>query len=146
MIERRKLFLLGLAASLLLAACAMEGGASKVNLAANLSGTAEVPPVAGTGTGRATVTLDRGSRTLTWNVTYSGLSGPVTGAHFHGPAAAGANAGVAVPMTQGPSPMQGSAVLNETQVADLLAGRWYVNLHTAANRGGEIRGQVLPTN
>ena len=76
-------------------------------------------------------------------VTYSGLSGPVTAGHFHGPAAACANAGVVVPFTGSmASPIQGQAVLTEAQMADLVAGKWYANLHTAANPGGEIRGQV----
>ena len=76
-------------------------------------------------------------------MTYSGLTGPVTGGHFHGPALAGQNAGVVVPFAAGlVSPITGSATLTPTQVADLSAGKWYVNLHTAANPGGEIRGQV----
>jgi hypothetical protein len=56
---------------------------------------------------------------------------------------AGANAGVVVPIT-GPlvSPIKGSAVLTAAQAADLMAGKWYVNVHTAANPGGEVRGQV----
>jgi hypothetical protein len=42
------------------------------------------------------------------------------------------------------SPIKGSAALSPAQVADVLAGKWYVNLHTAANPGGEVRGQVMP--
>jgi hypothetical protein len=41
------------------------------------------------------------------------------------------------------SPIKGSATLNDAQAADLMAGRWYFNIHTAANKGGEIRGQVV---
>lgn len=101
----------------------------------------EVPPNASAGTGTAKVDLD--GTTLKWTVTYSGTTGPVTAGHFHGPAAAGANAGVVVPFP-GPisSPITGSATLTPAQVADLKAGLWYVNLHTAANPGGELRGQV----
>ena len=71
------------------------------------------------------------------------MTGPVTAGHFHGPAAAGANAGVVVPFAGSlASPITGSATLTDPQIADLKAGKWYVNLHTAANPGGEIRGQV----
>ena len=73
----------------------------------------------------------------------AGLSGPATAAHFHGPAEAGKNAGVEVPIPNaGTSPVEGSATLTEAQAADLTGGKLYVNVHTAANPGGEIRGQV----
>ena len=106
-----------------------------------LSAGNEVPPNASTGSGTAKVDLD--GNVVKWSVSYSGMTGPVTAGHFHGPAMAGANAGVAVPFT-GPmaSPITGTATLTDAQVADLKAGKYYVNLHTAANPGGEIRGQV----
>jgi hypothetical protein len=76
-------------------------------------------------------------------MTYADLSGPATAAHFHGPAAAGANAGVAVPIGNNPaSPTTGSVTLTDDQIKDLEAGNWYANVHTAANKGGEIRGQM----
>ena len=54
------------------------------------------------------------------------------------------NAGVAVPITGiATSPVEGSATLTDAQAADLVAGKYYVNIHTAANPGGEIRGQVM---
>ena len=75
---------------------------------------------------------------------YSGLSGPVTGAHIHGPAASGANAGIVIPFTGDlASPIKGSATLTDAQIADLEAGKYYVNLHSAANKSGEIRGQLI---
>ena len=106
-----------------------------------LSGKNEVPPNTSTAVGTARVWLD--GMTLKWTVTYSGTTGPVTAGHFHGPAAAGANAGVALPFT-GPmtSPIEGSATLTQAQVDQVKAGLWYVNLHTAAHPGGELRGQV----
>ena len=64
-------------------------------------------------------------------------------AHFHGPAMPGANAGVAVPFPNAASPAAGETILTPVQVNDLMAGKWYVNVHTAANPGGEIRGQVM---
>jgi hypothetical protein len=48
----------------------------------------------------------------------------------------------AVPITPAASPFEGSATLNDAQANELLAGKWYVNVHTEANKGGEIRGQV----
>ena len=132
-------------ASLLgLGACSMAPMAStSTALTARLSGAGEVPMVATAATGQLEASLTPGSNVLTWKLTYAGLSGPATAAHFHGPAAVGQNAGVAVPIP-GPlaSPVSGSATLSPNQVAELTAGRWYVNVHTAANPGGEIRGQV----
>jgi len=65
-------------------------------------------------------------------------------AHFHGPAAPGANAPpvVPVPAANLANPMTGTATLDDGQIADLKAGKWYFNIHTAANPGGEIRGQL----
>lgn len=94
-------------------------------------------------TGNASVSYDAASKQVTWRITYAGLSGTPTAAHFHGPAQPGANAGVAVPIPNvATSPIQGSATLTDAQAADLVAGRYYINIHTAANPPGEIRGQV----
>ena len=117
--------------------------AQEMKLKADLTGAQEVPPVTTQGKGSAEVSFEPASKKLSWTVTYSGLSGPATAAHFHGPAEAGKNAGVAVPIpNQANSPVTGSATLTDAQAADLQAGRYYVNIHTAANPGGEIRGQV----
>jgi hypothetical protein len=103
----------------------------------------EVPTNDSKGKGTAELTYDTASKSLTWTVTFDGLTGPAVVAHFHGPAEPGTNAGVALLIAQNPtSPSKGSATLTEAQAADLMAGRWYVNVHTAANKGGEIRGQV----
>jgi hypothetical protein len=107
-----------------------------------LSNGAEVPPTTGSGAGTATVTLDTATKTITYTVTYSGLSGPAAAAHIHCGAAAGANAGVAVPFSAPTSPISGTATLTDAQMADLEAGKCYVNIHTAANKGGEIRAQL----
>jgi hypothetical protein len=112
-------------------------------LKATLDGKSEVPPNASAGTGTADIDYDAASKKLTWKLTYSGLSGPATAAHFHGPAEPGKNAGVKVPIANATaSPVDGSATLTDEQAADLLAGKYYVNVHTATNPGGEIRGQV----
>jgi CHRD domain len=96
------------------------------------------------GTGTAEVTYDTATKTLSWDINFDGLTGPPTMAHFHGPAAPGANAGVALMIGTNPtSPAKGTATLTDAQAADLQGGLWYINIHTAANRGGEIRGQVV---
>jgi CHRD domain len=111
---------------------------------ADLKGTSQVPPIESAATGKAEVTYDDASKMLTWTITYSGLSGNVTAAHFHGPAKAGENAGPMVPITQLDSPMKGSATLTEDQSQALTGGKMYVNVHTAKYPDGEIRGQLAP--
>jgi hypothetical protein len=117
--------------------------AETVKFKANMDASQEVPANDSKGKGTAELTYDTTSKELIWTITFDGLTGPATAAHFHGPAESGKNAGVAVPIP-GPltSPVKGKATLTDAQAADLTAGRWYVNIHTAANKGGEIRGQV----
>ena len=134
MIFRIRLAGMGLAALLATAPIAI---AETVQLKADLKGSSAAAK------GDAAVTYDTASKQVTWRITYSGLSGPPTAAHFHGPAQPGANAGVAVAIPNpATAPVQGSAMLTEAQAADLLGGRYYINIHTAANPGGEVRGQV----
>jgi CHRD domain len=124
-------------------AIAFAGPAFAEKMKATLNGASEVPPTTSAGKGTADIDYDAASKKLTWKLTYSGLSGPATAAHFHGPAEAGKNAGVAVAIPGATaSPAEGSATLTDAQAADLMAGKYYVNVHTAANPGGEIRGQV----
>lgn len=110
---------------------------------AALNAAAEVPPNTSTGTGQAEASYDAGAKTLGWTVTYAFLTGPLTAGHIHGPAAPGVNAGVMIPFDNLASPIRGSAVLTADQAAALKAGKLYVNLHTAAHPGGEVRGQLL---
>jgi hypothetical protein len=125
------------------ATIAFAGPAFADKMKATLDGKSEVPPNTSAATGAADIDYDPASKKLSWKVTYSGLSGPATAAHFHGPAEADKNAGVAVAIPNATSsPAEGSATLTEAQAADLVAGKYYVNVHTAANPGGEIRGQV----
>jgi hypothetical protein len=125
------------------AAFAFAGPAFADKLKATLDGKQEVPPNTSAGKGTADLDWDAASKKLSWKLTYSGLSGPATAAHFHGPAEAGKNAGVAVAIPNAAtSPVEGSATLTDAQAADLAGGKYYINIHTAANPGGEIRGQV----
>jgi CHRD domain len=125
------------------ATVAFAGPAFAEKMKATLDGKSQVPPNASAGSGTADIDYDPATKKLNWKLTYSGLSGPPTAAHFHGPAEPGKNAGVAVAIPNAStSPVEGSATLTDAQAADLMAGKYYVNVHTAANPGGEIRGQV----
>jgi hypothetical protein len=129
------------AATLAFAAPSM---AAVVNLKADMKASSEVPANDSKGTGTFTGTYDTASKKLSWKGAYSGLTGPATAAHFHA-GDPGKNGAVVIPVFQGAeakSPFEGSAVLTDAQANDLLAGKWYFNIHTAANKGGEIRGQV----
>ncbi len=110
-----------------------------------LTGKAETPPNASKGKGHGSVTYDDQSNDLSWNITWSGLSGDATAAHFHGPAKPGEAGPPVVPIKDASlaSPLVGSTTITPEQGKDLLAGKWYFNVHTAANAGGELRGQVL---
>jgi CHRD domain len=135
-----KIFLTG---AFLSAALTCTAFAQTVAYKADLKGATEVPATDSKGTGTAAISYDTASKLLKWTVTYSGLTGPATAAHFHGPAEAGKNAGVVIKFDNPNSPIEGSATLTDAQAADLAAGNWYVNVHTAANKPGEIRGQVV---
>jgi hypothetical protein len=135
-------------ASVAWATSALVTQAAPVSFTVQLAGTQQVPPVATHGVGTADLSYDPSTRVLTWTVTYAGLSSAVTMAHFHGPAPAGKNAGVQIwiskegtPVT---SPIKGQATLTPSQAQQLMAGDWYINVHTADNPAGEIRGQVIP--
>jgi hypothetical protein len=118
--------------------------AQAVMYKADLKAASEVPAADSKGTGTLQATYDPASKKLTYTVNYKDLTGPATAAHFHGPADAKTNAGVVVPVTGAvTSPIKGEATLTDAQAKDLADGKWYFNVHTAANKGGEIRGQVM---
>lgn len=123
-------------------AFAVPASAEKMTMKVNLTSAAEVPANDSPGKGTADVSYDSASKMLTWNVTYSGLTGPATMAHFHGPAESGKNAPVVIPFKDAASGASGSATLTDAQASDLMAGKLYINIHTAKHPGGEIRGQV----
>lgn len=119
--------------------------AATVTLKADLKASTEVPANDSTGTGTLTATLNTETNELKYHIEFTGLSGPVVAAHFHGPAAEGANAKPQLPIKTSPiaSPIDGSATLTPEQAKDLTDGKWYFNLHTAANPRGEVRGQIV---
>jgi hypothetical protein len=117
--------------------------AQTLKFQAKIDAAQEVPTNDSKGKGTADLMYDTTIKNLTWTITFDGLTGPATVAHFHGPAEPGKTAGVALLIGQKPtSPVKGSATLTDAQAADLMAGRWYVNVHTEAKKPGEIRGQV----
>lgn len=127
------------------AACIALGSpanAEKMTMKVALTGAAEVPPNTSPGKGTADITFDTATKALTWKLNHSGLTGPATMAHIHGPAEAGKNGPVVVPFKDAASGSEGSATLTDAQADDLTGGKYYVNVHTAANPGGEIRGQI----
>jgi hypothetical protein len=132
--------LVGFACTLAVAAAA-PARAEVVNLKASMNAASEVPANSSKGTGTLTATYDTTSKNLSWKGSYADLTGPATAAHFHA-GEPGKSGPVAVPIAPNTSPFEGSATLTDAQAADLLAGKWYVNVHTAENKGGEIRGQV----
>ena len=118
-----------------------------------ISGAQENPPVVTTATGQGTVVISADGSTITYIVSYSGLSGTVNAAHIH-TGAMGSNGGVILPLAAGPSPMtgtltaanfsaSGSVTTFAEAVAAIRAGNTYFNLHTAAHPGGEVRGQIV---
>lgn len=123
--------------------------AAPVSFEVPLTGAQQVPPVQTAGSGKAELTYDASTRVVTWDISFSGLSSQATMAHFHGPAAAGKNAGVKVWLSQKgnmemTSPVKGEATLSPDEAKMFEAGDMYINVHTKDHPGGEIRGQVVP--
>ena len=122
---------------------------NKYTLSGNASGDQEVPAVTTSAAATLTGTYDKESRELTYTINWTGLSGDVTAAHFHGPAAAGETASPLQDITIGTNGMDGSASAtisaSDALNSALLDGKVYYNLHTAANPDGEIRGHVTLT-
>jgi hypothetical protein len=132
------------ALAILLSASPVLALAATEHFHATLKGNSEVPATSSTAAGTLEATLDTMTMSLDYTLTWSGLTGPATMAHFHGPAASGKNAGVQVVIGgAGPaSPVHATATLTADQMAQLEHGDWYVNVHSAKFPKGEIRGQV----
>jgi len=126
------------------AALASIAAAETTAFTADLKGSSEVPPTESNAKGKAEVTYDDSTKILRWSISYGGLTGSATAAHFHGPAGEGENAGVMITISPLPSPMKGAAILTEDQSKALLSSNLYINVHTAKYPDGEIRGQLTP--
>jgi hypothetical protein len=144
---RMKAGMAALALALVAFAAAPSAEAKVLNYRVVMNGKNETPANTSKGTGHGTVKYDDVTKELSWNISYSGLTGDATMAHFHGPAKPGVAAGVLVPI--GPkggaiiSPIIGSSTLTDDQAAALTGGMMYFNVHTQQNPAGEIRGQVI---
>ncbi|MEI8169252.1 MAG: CHRD domain-containing protein [Rhodoferax sp.] len=133
------------AVALALGACSvLQPDAHLAAFSTQMTGQNQVPPVATVATGRVDAVLDKNTRLFRWKLSFTGMRSPVTSGHFHGPAPIGGSAPVALNFS-GPvkSPFEGRATLTAAQAQDLLSGKWYINLHTEAHPGGEIRGQMI---
>jgi hypothetical protein len=118
-----------------------------------MTGAQEVPAVTTNATGTIVASYSQYTKTLTYRMTWSGLSGNATAAHIHGIGEAGIVAGVLQDFTNTSNTISktasgiynGSLFIDGTKFTEelLLAGKYYMNIHTAANPGGEIRGQLI---
>ena len=127
--------------ALVLAGCAGMGSTGSIQV--TLSGSQEVPPVTTAASGSGTITV-AADKTVSGNVTTSGLVG--VAAHIHD-GAAGTNGPVIVPLTKSSDnawSVPAGAKFTDAQYESYKAGNLYVNVHTAAHKGGEIRGQLKP--
>lgn len=112
-------------------------------LVAELDGSQEEPPVTTDGRGLATVYLNEDRTSALVNVTVSSLSGPITGAHIHD-GVFGENGPVIFPLTNEGNRIQMEITgITTEQLGKLLGGAYYINIHTAENPAGEIRGQIF---
>ena len=123
--------------------CATTNGPRRQDIKVALSGDQEVPPVKTSASGSASFVISA-DKSVSGRVATSGVE--ATAAHIH-EGAKGANGPVIVPLTKNAdgswTPAAG-AKLTDAQYASYLAGNLYVNVHSAANKGGEIRGQLIP--
>jgi len=121
-------------------ALAVPASAEMIKYTADLTADAQVPPVDSTAAGTADVTVDTEAKTVTWMVNFEGLTGDATAAHIHGPASDGENANPVITLAD--TIMEGQGEITDEQISELNDGKYYVNVHTDQNPGGEIRGQL----
>ena len=134
------------ALSTMLLSAPQMAAAATTNFVASLDGSHEVPPNIVPGNGTGSFQFDDATKMLSFNIEFSGLSGPEVGAHIHGPALPGVDGSVIFSLPSG-SPKVGSVgPLIPSQEVELFSGLWYVNVHSLSFPGGEIRGQILIPN
>jgi hypothetical protein len=119
--------------------------AALFDVSATLKGAGETPAGATSGAGTLTGELDTSDKAFSYEVNFSGLSGPVTAAHFQGAVTPGSSDQPVITTQSLTNPIEGTTTLTDDQVSSLEAGKWSLNLNTAANPAGEIRGQVQAT-
>jgi CHRD domain-containing protein len=121
----------------------------KTDFRAALNGSNEVPPTQSRGSGYFEAVYRPSTKVLEYRLNLVGLSGPITMGYLHGPAGPGENADkvapINIPIYYYNSGIWDGVTLTEQQAAEVLAGRWYVNVMTLQYPDGEIRGQILPT-
>jgi uncharacterized protein (TIGR03118 family) len=126
----------------------IRGQITPLQFSATLNGASEVPPTGAPGSGQAALTLVEGL--LSYSVSFTNLLSAATLSHIHGPADRAHNASVLIPFPNVPAATWGSfsgtTNLTSQQVADLVTGLTYANIHTTNHPGGEIRGQIVPNN
>jgi len=141
--------LLAVSTAYLLASCDKEDDDiddQTYTISGNASGAQETPAVTTSATGTLTGSYNARTNLLTYNITWTGLSGNVSAAHFHGPALVGVAANpihdISITTNGVTGSASGSLTLADSTETHLLNGRLYYNLHTVLRPAGEIRGQV----
>lgn len=132
---------LALAGTMLLG-FATTGHAEILTFRADMTPGSEAPPAPNShGSGQATVTIDPETKKATRQIAVKDLTGDPTAAHIHCPAGTCVKAPPMVDMSA--NIMKGEGTVTDQQLADIQAGKTYVNVHTAQYPDGEIRGQLL---
>jgi hypothetical protein len=134
----------------LLSACESDSDDNMYTLSGSATGAQENPPVTTSGTATLSGSYNRDNNVFNYTVNWTGLTGPLTAAHFHGPAAVGVNAppmfDISITSNGTSGTASGTVTLADTTETHLLNGRIYYNLHTALYPAGEIRAQVSANN
>lgn len=126
-----------------------ESNAGTYSISETLSGLEEVPPNVSPASGVLIANYDDVTNTLIFTVSWQNFMAGTTAGHFHGPAPIGVNAGVQIgfvglPLAVTSGSYSNTFVLTAAQETQLLSGLWYVNIHSSAFPGGEIRSQLNP--